>query len=1008
MLIKRFLCNTLILTVALSHRIALAENITSKAMIQYNDVQVNNAKAYDLLRPADAGENWQDDLPMCDKTGLKIWFPLSKPVMIKSLKAGSIHESADVEFRSFRNGKYNKEAQSAGVDFQFLNSPLPVSGVELLMTNITNRDHDVLKLANWRINGKADGEKLYNTSDLQLECEAEDNVFELPRPIILTTKVSDSIGLVRHFRLTTSMTSYQNTSVKPEKILAEFELKKKELRTFEIKYDYNQQGPYLVSAYLYDADTGIMLAAKRIIVGLRNQSLLEHGEVNKFNTAYPGKVIDLNTRIKEHGTLWSADATQSVSGRGRRIGENFFQTVKNGGGELLMAYMRYSDFEPLPGVYNFEYFDHILENAGKFNLGLNLGLWWWDFQGPTQFWLKNDHVLQPDGSVGKGKAGIYSAFSPFFKKHATRAAELMIKRYLDCPQVWLWFPHPYGVVDHDGHGVKDYNPYALKAWAEYLKNKYGSLAVLNQAYAGNYNAWKDIPIPEPENEKLRKAGKLAESTRILNLSPAWIDWLDMYHQSLLDMRVSMMELVRKHDKQRGIGGVNATGGVGKADEVFRQLKEYDAFYGDQGLNINHQTRRLIAKRQYGLKLRHEDIAPVTLGRRSFNKDNIIDRCDWLMYQCTFLGLEHFNYVFLSWTGSPFWDRVFANPVAKRIIKESSMTRLTDRQAVYLHSFYTDVHEGNYEYNGISLYRWWLMNGLSAAIMRPGNFFEMLSLGGNLDKLKTMKLAIDDNSRIMDLKAVNSLVDFVNDGGKLVLIAASGEKTIGSDEDFLLLKRLGYGDTEGLKQRDIDASTLVFNDRNGVFRKTVSIPVNFWSELNVPENGRAIGYIKDKVGAVTWKHGKGEVVFLGGLPGAISEAKVFELYELFRNTARTQGKEFSQLWQNAERELGRITGDLTEDLCEWAQVHPLFGLNDDIFACIREKGSEKLIYMYNKGHDQTPVLRIDLPEGKYRIQTESLDAKLHESKVTAALFRAPGVALPELGNNRFMRVRILPE
>ena len=983
-----------------------AGNIGGNAMIQYDEVKVNNGQAYDLLRPAATGGIWKDLRPMCGQTELNMWFPVSEPVRIKAIGASSQYESAKVEMLIWDGKGFVRAGKADKMAFAF-NPPRSAGRIRFIMTDISNRDHDVLAYLNWKIEGDSPGQPLYNCDDLKLSCAAKDNVVELPRPLKLEVEIADRVGRVGRFRLCSEMTTFQNSVVKAEKVLETFALPKGGNRKIALEYRHDRQGPYMVSVYLYDDAGGLMLAAKRIIVGLRDPKIFEQSAIDKFPTAYPGKIIPLDQRLRRDGTIWGSDATQSVAGSGRYIGEEFYRKVKSGGGELLMAYMRYSDFEPLPGVYNFEYFDRMIENAGKYGLGLNLGLWWWDFNGPTQFWLADERVRKKDGSSGKGWEGLYSSFSPLFKQHATRAVELIVKRYRDCPQIWLWHPHPYGAVDHDGHGLKDYNPHALKAWAEYLRHKYPNIAAVNSAYGSAYKDWNDVPVPDAPNEKLRKEGKLEESTRVLNYTAPWLDWLDFYHQSLLDMRLDMMRIVRKYDKQRGIGGVNATGGVGKADEIFRRLAEYDAFYGDQGLNINHQVRRLIAKRQYGLKLRHEDIAPVTLGRRDFNRDNIIDRCDWLMFQATFLGVEHFNYVFLAWTDSPFWDRVYANPTARRMVKESSHARLADRKVAYLHSFLTDTLEGNYNYTGISLYRWWLMNGFSYAMMKPGNFFEMLSAEGDLSALKNMKLIVDDNSRVMSAAAVDALTDFVGKGGKLVLLGASGEKTLGHKEDFILLKRLGYGNTEGMSTREIGSATLIFNKDNGVFRKTVSMPVNFWCELKVPQGGRALGFIGEKPGAVVWPYGKGEVVLLAGLPGAIPEAQGLRLYELYQQSGKKKAKNVWAVWNNAERELGRLTGMLTDDLGEWAEVPPLFRINEDFSSCLKIKDREKLVYMYNHGPAQIPVFRMDLPAGKYCLEAEGLDRQHSRETVGAEQLAAPGVKLPELKSQRYLMLRITP-
>lgn len=1010
---KKFIFTGFLIVAVLGNLSAAPQRITGKALLLTDKIALNNGKEYPILAPPSAENGWEDTTPFTTPDYVDLYFPFAAPAQISSVKFKTIFDSILAgELQAIVDGQWQtlSKLESTVKDrnkvFNIsLAKPILTNHLRLVINDVSNIDHDVLKIVDWNIEGEIPQQPaLFDSKDLVLDCAAEDNVFDLPdsakiQMLLKNSSLQDFKGKVE-----VKWETYNGFATGVPNNAYDIDLAPGKDQKIELGFAFKQQGCFRATAYLYTQDGKIMLAAKRIMFGLRDKKLFEAGEIAEF-MPQPEKVVSLDERYRKNSTLWGADITQSNLGN-RIPGEFFFKKISDAGGELVMSYLRYSEFEPLPGVYNFDSFDNLIRNARKYNLGLNMGLWWWDFRGPTQFWLADERKQHEGGKFGTGWEGIYSMFSPKFRQHAARAVELMIKRYQNCPEVWLWHPHPYGAVDHDGHGLKDFHPEALKQWTAYLKNKYQDIAALNKAYNANYADFAAVPVPTSEYEKLRKEGKLQESTRVLNYSRDWLDWLDFYHQNLLDMRNGMMDIVRKNDTKRGIGGVNATGGVGKADETFKSLADHHAFYGDQGLNINHQVRRLVAKRQYGLKLRHEDIAPVTIGR-NFDENNIIDRCDWDLFQCTFLGLEHFNYVFAVWDNSPFWDRVYANPRAKSIVKESSKADFVERKVAYLHSFQTDTLEGKYDYQGISIYRWWLMNGFSYAMMEPGNFFEIMSLGGDLYKLKNMKLAIDDSSRVMPEASVNEIVDFVQNGGKLVLLAASGEKTVGQDGDFELLKRLGYGDTSGLKDRELNSANLIFNNDNGVFRKTISIPVNFWCGLTVPKDGKALGYIGEKVGAVSWPHGKGEVVLLAGLPGAIPESLGLDLFEKFQASGKKEYKHVWKVWNNAERELGQITEMLTVDLAEWAGVPPQFKLNSDFSACLKAKGDTRLVYMYNQGPDQVPVLRIDLPEGKYHLvsetPTETVDLGAHKSEDISA----PGIRLPKLDSKRFVMVRLTP-
>lgn len=1012
---KKIILSCLGIITIISNSYAGPQSIAGKALLLTDKIALNKGKEYSILAAPSGTFSWQDTTPYTHPDYVNLYFPYASPASISSIKFKTVYDSIlDGELQARVDGKWQtlSKIKSTVKDrnkiFRIkLAKPVETKHLRLVIKQVSNIDHDILKIVDWDIEGKVPNQKiLFNPKDLNLSCEAKDNVFDLPdsgkiQMLLKNTGQKDFQG-----KVVVKWETYNGFSTGVPDSTYGIDLAPGKEKNMELDFSLKRQGCYRATAYIYSQDR-IMLAAKRIVFGLRDKQLFENAEVAEFPNDEEGAMPSLDERYRKNSTLWGADITQSSLGL-RIPGELFFQKVSDAGGEILMSYLRYSEFEPLPGVYNFDVFDHLVRNARKYKLGLNMGLWWWDFRGPTQFWLEDERKLKEDGTHGKGWEGIYSNFSSKFKKHSKRAVELMVKRYKNCPEVWLWHPHPYGAVDHDGHGLKDYHPEALQQWAEYLNKKYKDIAALNKAYNADFADFSAVPVPTSSYEKLRQEGKLKESTRVLNYEKDWLDWLDFYHQNLLDMRVEMMKIVRKYDSKRGIGGVNATGGVGKADETLKAMVDHDAFYGDQGLNTNHLVRRLVAKQQYGLKLRHEDHSPLTIGRGKFNNKTIIDHSDWLVFQCTFLGLEHFNYVFTVWDNSPFWNRVFANPRAKKIVKEASKTDFVERKVAYLHSFLTDTLEGKYDYQGISIYRWWLMNGFSEAMMEPGNYFEIMSLGGNLSRLKDMKLAIDDSSRVMSKSAMNKMVSFVENGGKLVLFAASGEKLVDQEGDFELLKRLKYGDTNGLTRRELNSANLIFSNNNGVFRRTVSIPVNFWCGLNVPQGGKALGYIDEKVGAVSWPHGKGEVVLIAGLPGAIPESLGLDLFEKFKASGKKKFKNFSQVWGNAQRELGQITEMLTVDLAEWAGVPLQFQLNTDFLAGLKVKDGVRYIYMYNKGPDQIPVLRIDLPKGNYQVTCQTLSDSIELGKHKSVDIAAPGIRLPKLNSKRFMMVKIIPE
>ncbi|MBN1556710.1 MAG: beta-galactosidase, partial [Lentisphaerae bacterium] len=886
------------------------------------------------------------------------------------------------------------------------NEPVRTHALRIVIDATADLDHDVLWMAGFHVDGEAaDARPLYDAADLSLACDAPTNVCDISAGATVRGRVKNSVGAVADFRLVVDWATLEGRPVKTGDV-RRVAVRAGEALDYEASFDPGVQGPYRATVSLYDDARGALLARRRILVGIRDPKLFERGEVEPFDA--PGRLpMHWRERIEKHGTIWASEVFHSVAKIGRIAGPQFFRRFKDGGGELVSAYARYQCFEPLPGVYNLDFFDRIVRQAREHDLGLSLGLWWWDFDGPSQYWLQDQRMLGRDGTVGPGAEQMYSLFAPRYTRHACRAVDILLKRYGNTPEVWAWHMHPYGWVDHDAHTIYDYHPAALEAWADWLEARYGTIEALNEAYGMDVSAWDAVGVPEPLWAEAEADNRWKDVVRVLDTRPIWVDWLDFFHSRPLTWRIDMMEKARSVGERRILSGVNASGGVGKADEILAAIERHDGFFGDQGLEgINAFVRRLIADRRYGLPLRLEDHSPLTIGRPKFDtRDDIVARVNLDMFHAAALGVKHFSYVFPVLDDSAAFELLVRNDRTRTLIKEASRTEFVTRPVGLLHSYLTDRLEGRYVFDGISLYRWWSMYGTMAAMTQPGQYAEVFSDGSDLGPLKEMKVVFDDASRVLPAAAVDALVAYVAQGGKLVLLAGSGERIYRGDDNWPLLRRLGYEETQALTERNRSAANLVFMKGNPVLRRMASLPVHFWSALSVPEGGEVVGRIGGQAGAVVWPHGKGRVLLLAGLPGSIPEQDVQWMFVRWRESNKTEYTQVWDVWWNAERELGAIYADLLPDMAEWAGVEPLFELPGDFRAVLRRTEDTRFVYLLNTGPEQTPVLRIDLPDGAYHAEADTLTEATELGRVTADVLRAPGLALPSLPRDRFMAVRL---
>lgn len=989
-----------------------AENLAAKGYLVHNFVSINEGKACNQYLPV-ATQPWEDNTPFSQPVMADIWFPYTQPATINSIsfwaqfdvpRKGEIQAWSGTEWKTVGQlpTMSGRPAGSRTVKFEH---PVITSALRILVTQIGNTDHDVLHLTAFNIQGDPPaGAKLYDPEDLTLSCASKWNVFDIGTPATVDVSIGNTAGATNRFRVVSSWTNtYDDTAGQPE-TTENIVIEKGATHTFRMSLKAREQGPYCANVSIYTDQRNILLAKQRILVGVRDPKIFDAGEVTPFEPATK-PIVPYAQHLKECGCIWTAELCQCPSCLYRRPSDEAFHVLKHAGTDVIGAFLCYNDFEPLPGVYNFAYFDWMVKVANRNHLGLDAGLWRWEFGAPDQYWLKDEIIKLHDGSTGAGWKNLYSFWGPQYNQHAYRAVEVLVKRYINSPSVWLWYPHPFGKVDHDNAGIEDYSTFAQTAFRQFLQKRYGGIARLNAAYGCAYSQWSDVPMPDPLWRDLDERNDFVDATRVLDTRPQWEDYLTFFHEDgILRWREGLVALVRSLDPNRGFDGTDASAGVGAADQTLADVAKYGGSEGDENIESKQYIRRFIPKLQYGIPSRYEDSSPVTPGR--INVD-FTEHSNWDAFEACFVGANQFNYAFPTWDTSPFFDLMYSNPRAQKMVKLAAASSIVSLPIADLHSFVTDTHEGEYVLNGISAYRWWVMNGFSRAMLEPGRFFTPFSEGGDLSKLDTMQVVVDDGSRIMSQSTIDRLVRFTKSGGKLVLLAGSGERLAGEPTStYPLLRALGYGDVSSLSTVNPGVAQLVFHQQNGVFSELGSLPVYDYRVLNTPKGGSVLGTINGLTGAVEWTVGTGSVILLAGSTGSITAATFSELAHSADPAVR---KANDSTFSDAVNEQGQIVCPMMRDLMRWAGIAPLFTVDADYYACLRRQDRTNLVYLYNPGSDSAAVLRIPLPgQARYRVSFDSLTESRAIGQFTGAQLESPGISLPAIKHAQTVLVRVIPE
>lgn len=94
---------------------------------------------------------------------------------------------------------------------------------------------------------------------------------------------------------------------------------------------------------------------------------------------------------------------------------------------------------------------------------------------------------------------------------------------------------------HEGYWCGD--AYARKAFVQSFKKRYRTLTALNSAWGTSFGKWEEVTFPEEI-----KAGKLlkAEERTDPKARRRWVDFIEWYHQSLIDFSVDVTKAAMKY------------------------------------------------------------------------------------------------------------------------------------------------------------------------------------------------------------------------------------------------------------------------------------------------------------------------------------------------------------------------------------------------------------------------------------------------------------------------------
>lgn len=166
--------------------------------------------------------------------------------------------------------------------------------------------------------------------------------------------------------------------------------------------------------------------------------------------------------------------------------------------------------ETSEGVFDFAWLDELLDLLHENGIAVDLGT-------PTASppaWFFAEHpdarVVSRDGiTMGFGARGMASHASPAYRAAIVRIASALAERYGSHPAVVMWHVHnEYGVPVGE-----DYSAQSVRAFREWLRERYGSLDALNAAWGTafwgqRYGEWEHVGAPAAAPSVVNPAQRL--------------------------------------------------------------------------------------------------------------------------------------------------------------------------------------------------------------------------------------------------------------------------------------------------------------------------------------------------------------------------------------------------------------------------------------------------------------------------------------------------------------------
>lgn len=183
--------------------------------------------------------------------------------------------------------------------------------------------------------------------------------------------------------------------------------------------------------------------------------------------------------------------------------KNDLDNLKKNGFNLIKIQTQWAIDEPNEGKYDFSRYEEIIQYAQKLGLKIYLGLtlehapaWLFSKYPSVRMVGKNGvpvkyeatYTLPADGKPGP------CFYHPVAAERQKRYIQAIVKALGKYENIVVWNTwQEIGLWSESTAGISvDYSEYSIRYFKDWLKNKYGNLQQLNNAWATNFSDWIDV------------------------------------------------------------------------------------------------------------------------------------------------------------------------------------------------------------------------------------------------------------------------------------------------------------------------------------------------------------------------------------------------------------------------------------------------------------------------------------------------------------------------------------